>query len=219
MGVEINLLENYPKTKRDTSERAKGKSEDVKNIARKFGYEFFDSDRKYGYGGFNYNKKFWSPVVPTFQNYWNLTDKSSLLDVGCAKGFMLYDFIQYIPGLIIKGVDISDYAIKNSKKEVRKFLSVANAKNLPFDDNSFDYTISINTVHNLELNECKNALKEIERVSKISSFVTVDAYNTPEEKKRMNDWNLTAKTILSVDDWKKIFSDIGFSGDYYWFIP
>ncbi len=219
MGVEINLLENYPKTKRDTSDRAKSKNDDVKKIARKFGYEFFDSDRKYGYGGFNYNKKYWSRVVPTFQKYWNLNEKSSLLDVGCAKGFMLYDFIQYIPGLTIKGVDISDYAIKNSKLEVKKFLSVADAKNLPFEDKSFDYIISINTVHNLELNECKIALKEIERVAKISSFITVDAYNTLEERNRMHDWNLTAKTILSVEEWKKIFSDIGFSGDYYWFIP
>ena len=132
---------------------------------------------------------------------------------------MVYDFIDQIPGIKIKGIDISKYAIKNCKPEVENCLSVANAKNLPFEDNEFDYTISINTIHNLEIDECKEAIKEIERVSKISSFITVDAYNTDEEKKRMYEWNLTAKTIMSVADWKKIFNELNYSGDYYWFIP
>ena len=84
---------------------------------------------------------------------------------------------------------------------------------------SFDIVISINTVHNLALNECIQAIKEIERVAKQDSFITVDAYRNEEEKKRMNAWNLTAKTIMSVDEWKKLFEEIDYTGDYYWFIP
>ena len=79
--------------------------------------------------------------------------------------------------------------------------------------------ISINTVHNLDLDDCINSIKEISRVSKANSFITVDAYNTDEEKERMYKWNLTAKTIMSVDDWKNTFKKIGYNGDYYWFIP
>ena len=30
----------------------------------------------------------------------------------------------------------------------------------------------------------------------------------------MFDWNLTAKTILSVDDWEKLFEEVGYTGDY-----
>ncbi len=219
MGIEVDLLENYPKPHRDTSKRANEKNDEIRKIARKFDFEFFDSDRKYGYGGFNYNEKFWGPVIPTFKNYWNLKSSSSILDVGCAKGFMIYDFIKQISGIDIKGIDISEYAIANCKKEVKKNVSVGNAKSLVFKDNSFDYTISVNTIHNLDLNECKQALREIERVSKISSFITVDAFNTKEEEKRMYEWNLTAKTIMSVKDWKKIFGEVGYTGDYYWFIP
>ena len=219
MGLEIDLLKNYPKPKRNISERAVNKNDKIREVARKFGFEFFDSDRKYGYGGFNYNKKFWSPVVPTFETYWKLNSSNSILDVGCAKGFMVNDFIEQIPGIKIKGIDISEYAIKNAKEEVKNKLNVANANNLPYEDNSFDYIISINTIHNLELNECKKALREIQRVSKISSFITVDAYNTDEEKKRMFEWNLTAKTIMSVEGWRKVFDEVGYKGDYYWFIP
>tara|TARA_E500000178_G_scaffold267616_1_gene265125 strand:+ start:2439 stop:3098 length:660 start_codon:yes stop_codon:yes gene_type:complete len=219
MGVEVNLLKNYPQQNRNTSERALEKNEKIREIARKFDVEFFDTERKYGYGGFTYNKRFWGPVVPTFKEYWNLNSLSSILDVGCAKGFMVYDFVEQIRGINIRGIDISNYAIEKAKEEVKDRLSVANAKNLPFQDNSFDYTISINTIHNLELEECKQALSEIQRVSKISSFITVDAYRTEDEKKKMFEWNLTAKTIMSVDEWKKIFLETGYKGDFYWFIP
>jgi cyclopropane fatty-acyl-phospholipid synthase-like methyltransferase len=219
MRKEIDLLKNYPKQKRNTSERALEKNEEIREIARKFDFEFFDSERKYGYGGFSYNKKFWGPVVPTFKEYWKLNSSSSILDVGCAKGFMVHDFFEQIKGINVKGIDISDYAIKNGKKEIKDRLIVGNAKNLPFEDNFFDYIISINTIHNLDLNECKKALSEIQRVSKISSFITVDAYKNEEEKKKMFEWNLTAKTIMSVNDWKKVFDETGYDGDYYWFTP
>ena len=142
-----------------------------------------------------------------------------MLDVGCAKGFMLYDFKRLIKGLKIKGIDISKYAIENSLEQVKEFVSVGDAKNLNFGDKEFDYVISINTVHNLEIEDCKKALKEISRVAKKGSFITVDAYRNEEEKKRMYEWNLTAKTILSIKDWKNLFKEINFDGDYYWFIP
>ena len=219
MGKEIDLLKNYPKAKRDLDNRARKKSDEDRAIARKFDKDFFDGDRRHGYGGFNYNPRFWQTVVKDFQNYWNLNEKSSILDVGCAKGFMLFDFYQLIPGMKIEGIDISEYAINNSKSEVSNFLHVGDASSLSYEDNSFDYIISINTIHNLDIAECKKALKEIDRVSKKGSFITVDAFRNDEEKKRMYAWNLTAKTIMSTEEWKNLFDECDYNGDYYWFIP
>ena len=219
MGHEIDLLANYPKAKRDLAERAAAKTEEQRSIARQFGREFFDGDRGTGYGGFNYSPRFWGPVIPTFVSHWNLTSDSSVLDVGCAKGFMLHDLREAVPGITVAGVDISDYAIENGKPEVAEFMSVADAKALPFEDDSFDIVISINSIHNLDRDECAEALQEIERVSKRGAFITVDAYRNDEEYERMMAWNLTAKTILSVDDWVVFFREVGYSGDYYWFIP
>jgi len=219
MGKEIDLMINYPKAKRNVEERGASKSEEDRALARKFGKDFFDGDRKNGYGGFNYMPRFWQPVIPTFQEYWNLTSNSSLLDVGCAKGFMLYDLTLLIPNITVSGIDISEYAIDNAVEEIKPFVSVANATSLPYEDNSFDVVISINTVHNLEREECAKALQEIERVSRGNSFITVDAYRNEEEKRRMFDWNLTAKTIMSVEEWEMFFKEIGYTGDYFWFIP
>lgn len=219
MGREIDLMVDYPKAKRDINARGAEKTEEDRRVARQFGKDFFDGDRKHGYGGFSYQPRFWQPVIPTFKKHFNLSAQSSVLDAGCAKGFMLYDMMQLIPGIRVAGIDVSSYAIENAKEEVRPFVQVADVRELPFEDKSFDVVISINTVHNLELGDLKRALREIERVQRKGAFLTVDAYRDDEEKKRMYAWNLTAKTILHVDEWKDLFSEVGYTGDYYWFVP
>jgi SAM-dependent methyltransferase len=219
MGIEINLLEHYPKAKRNLDARAAEKTETDREIARRFEKDFFDGDRRHGYGGFSYMPRFWQPVIPTFQDYWKLNESSSVLDVGCAKGFMMYDMSQLIPGIAVKGIDVSQYAIDNAIETMRPHVQVGNATALPFADKSFDIVISINTIHNLDRDGCAQALREIERVARRGSFITVDAYRNDEERDRMYAWNLTAKTIMSVDEWVAFFKEVGYSGDYYWFIP
>ena len=219
MGKEINLMEHYPRTKRKVLERGAAKTAEDIQTARLFGQAFFDGDRKTGYGGFSYHPRFWENVVPTFQQYFDLSAESTILDVGCAKGFMLFDFARLIPGITVKGIDISDYAIEHGLSEMQPHMQVANAKELPFADHSFDAVISINTIHNLPIEECAQALREIERVSRGKSFVMVDAFRTEAEKEMMFHWNLTAQTILHVDEWVALFESVGYTGDYFWFTP
>jgi len=219
MGREVDLLVNYPKPKRDLETRSEAKSDLDRATARKFGRDFFDGDRKHGYGGFSYSPRFWQPVIPTLQEHFALETTSRLLDVGCGKGFMMHDLAELIPGIYLKGIDISEYAIENSIESVRHEVQVADARSLPFEDDSFDVVISINTIHNLDREDCAMALKEIERVSRGDSFVTVDAYRNEHERERMEAWNLTARTIMSTDEWVEFFDESGYTGDYYWFIP
>ncbi len=218
MGKEINLLETSPKIDRDVEGRFKQITDEHHRIARQFGKAFFDGDRLVGYGGYKYDGR-WMKVAETLRDYYGLTSKSSVLDVGCAKGFMLYDFMHIIPGIKIAGIDISQYAIDRVPKEVRPFVQTADAKKLPFPDKSFDLVISITTLHNLPLEECKQSLREVMRVSKKHAFITLDSWRNEIERDRMEKWNLTALTYMSVDDWKKLFAEVGYTGDYYWFIP
>ena len=219
LGQEIDVLVNYPKAKRDLTARLESKSEESRAIGRKFGFDYFDGDRNHGYGGFSYNSRFWQPVIPTIVETYQISNQSKVLDVGCAKGFFLYDLKQVFPEISIKGIDISEYAISHSLPEVKQELQVGNATALPFADSTFDFVMSINTIHNLNRNDCAKSLQEIERVTKGNSFITVDAYRNDEEKARMEAWNLTALTMMSVDEWKDFFLEVGYSGDYYWFIP
>lgn len=219
MGQEIDLLVNYPRPKRNVEERGREKTEADREIARRFDREFFDGDRRHGYGGFGYMPRFWQPVVPTLREHFKLKAGDKLLDVGSAKGFMLHDLTEMIPGLIVKGVDISAYAIENTIEDMKPHVQVANAVDLPFPDKAFDVVISINTIHNLDRPDCAKALREIERVATRGAFLTVDAYRDDAERERMMAWNLTAKTIMHTEEWKKFFAENGYTGDYCWFIP
>lgn len=215
---EIDLLDHYPRSKRPIEERGKNISEKHRKTARKFGKDFFDGDRLLGYGGYSYHPRFWQETVKRFRDYYKLDKNASVLDVGCAKGFMLHDFKQLFPDLTIAGIDISLYAIENAIEYIRPYIQVGNASELPYPDNSFDLVISVNTIHNLPLEQCKKALQEIERVSRLHSFITVDAWRNDEEKERMLKWNLTAQTYMHVNEWKLLFEEVGYTGDYYWFI-
>lgn len=216
--AEVNLLDLYPNLKRDVEWRFRNLTDEKREIARQFGREFFDGDRLWGYGSYVYDGRF-VKVVERFRDYYDLTSESSVLDIGCAKGFMLYDFMRVIPGIRIAGLDISSYALGEAPNDVKPFLFLGNAKELPFDDRSFDLVISINTVHNLELPECKQAIAEIERVKKKHAFLVLDSYRNPEEEDRMRRWNITGRTILSTNEWERVFEEVDYTGDYYWFIP
>ncbi len=218
MGQEINLMDLYPRSKRPIDERSKIITEEHHRVARQFGKDFFDGDRLYGYGGYNYHPRFWTDTARRFCKHYQLPGDAAVLDVGCGKGFMMYDFKLLVPNMTIAGIDISQYAYDNALEEMKPFMKVGNAKELPYEDNSFDLVISINTVHNLALEECKLSLREIERVSRKDAFITMDAWRNKEEKKSMLKWNLTALTYMHVDDWKSLFDEVGYTGDYYWFI-
>ena len=190
--AEINLMDRYPRSKRPIEERGKLLTEEQRAISGQYGKEYFDGDRIYGYGGYYYHPRFWQDTVKRFQDYYNLPDNASILDVGCGKGFMLYDFKQLMPQCSITGIDISEYAIANAKEEVKPYLTLGNAKELPYSDNSFDLVICINTVHQLPPEECKQSIREIQRVTRGNAFMTVDSWRNEAEKEAMLKWFLTA---------------------------
>ena len=217
--VEINLMDQYPRSKRPIEKRGQVRfTEEHVRIYRKFGKEYFDGDRLYGYGGYYYHPRFWQATVRRFRDHYDLGEDASVLDVGCAKGYMLHDFKQLMPRMTVSGIDISEYAIEHAIESVKPFLRVGNAKELPYEDDSFDLVVSINAIHNLTLDECKEALREIQRVTRTHSFVTVDAWRTEEEHERLMKWRLGALTYMHVDEWEALFREVGYAGDYYWFI-
>lgn len=215
--AEINLMDQYPRTKRSLADRREVTDED-RAIACRFGKDYFDGDRKHGYGGYHYHPRFWQATVRRFRDHYRLAEDAAVLDVGCGKGFMLHDFMQLMPNLRVAGIDVSAYALENARPEVRPFLRRGDARELPFADKSFDLVLAINTVHNLERQGCKQALREIQRVSRRHAFVVVDAWRTPEQERLLKQWVLTAKSYYHVEDWVALFREAGYTGDYYWFL-
>ncbi len=217
MGIEVNLLTTYPKINRDYDKRWQEKTPEIIRIAKQFSREFFDGDRKCGYGGYQYDGR-WKAVAERMKDYYKLSDHCAILDIGCAKGFLLHDFKELMPNCTIAGIDVSQYAIDHAMPSVKPYLKAASAEKLPYPDKSFDLVISINSIHNLPLERLKTALKEVERVSRGRSYITMDAWRNKTERENLYKWVLTAETMMHADDWKKLFKEIGYTGDYWWFI-
>lgn len=217
-GHEINLLDRLPQTKRDPKARAAAKTAADRALAKQFGRDFFDGERRHGYGGYLYDGR-WLPVAQRLVEHYQLPPDARILDVGAGKGFLLHDLLQALPGATVRGLDVSTYAKQHAHGETGRLIDIGSAEQLPYDDASFDLVISINSIHNLKYSLCKQALTEIERVSRAHKFITVDAWRTEEERQRLLDWILTAETYMSVDDWVRLFAEVGYTGDYWWFIP
>ena len=212
----IDFIEKiHTKTPRDyLGERVIGinKAECAK-VAKRFDEDYWDGDRKYGYGGFRYDGR-WKPVAEKIIEYYNLKPGHKVLDIGCGKAYLLYEFSQLFQGLRLAGLDISKYAIENAKDEIKPFLTLGSAVELPYEDNSFDLILSINTLHNLCLPELEIALKEIERVGMGNKYIVLDAYRTEEEKVNLMYWQLTCECFYTPQEWEWIFKKCGYSGDY-----
>lgn len=216
--AEINLLDRLPVVQRNPRARAAAKTEEDRRIAKQFGREFFDGERRHGYGGYRYDGR-WLPVARRFVDHYRLGARSSILDVGAGKGFLMHDFLQVLPEAEVRGLDVSRYAKENAHGGMGPRIDLGSAEALPYPDRSFDLVVSINSIHNLKLDELKQALREIERVGRSHKFISVDAWRTEEERKRLMDWVLTAETYLHVDDWHHLFAEVGYTGDVWWFIP
>ena len=213
---QLNLLNTFPKTARNIQSRKLNKDINRK-LALKFGYEYFDGSREQGYGGYTYDGR-WIEIAKKLVDIFNLKNGSNFLDVGCAKGYLIYDLYNLNNNINVYGLDISEYAKLNSIEKIRDNISIGNCKKLNYENNFFDCVVSINTVHNLDIEECKIAIKEIQRVSNGNAFIQVDAYRNDEELDLFKDWMLTAKTYLKPKEWLKLFEEVGYTGYYYWTI-
>lgn len=182
-------------------------------VALRWDQDYWDGARHHGYGGYHYDGR-WRPVAQAMVDHYRLSPDARILDVGCGKGFLLYEFTQVLPRAQVTGIDVSNYALANSKEEVRASLIQGTAEKLPWDDHSFDFVVSINTLHNLYNFQLSAALHEIERVGKQAKHITVESYRTEQEKVNLLYWQLTCRAFLSTREWEWLFQQSGYTGDW-----
>lgn len=220
---EINFLESlHTSTKRNYLERAclPDRAECMR-IASQYGKDYWDGDRKYGYGGYKYDGR-WKNTAEIFIKYYSLRLNSRILDIGCGKGFLLYELNKIID-TDVNGLDISRYAIEKSrniigeKKTASGYISSLQIGTCgePFiwASNLFDFVYSINVLHNLNYTDLKLAIREIVRVMKDKAWICVESFRNEEEKCNLLNWALTCQSYYSPDDWKNILTDNGYKCD------
>ena len=214
--AEINLLAKYPRAKRNLAARKQAQA-DNRGVARRFGREYFDGTREQGYGGYRYDGR-WLPIARDIADHFSLKPRDVVVDVGCAKGFLMRDLMEIVPGLEVFGLEISQYAIENCHPDARGRIVRGTVQALPFASRSVAAALCINVIHNLGRDACIDAVREIERVAPGRAYIQVDAYRNDEERDVLLDWLLTADTFGTPEMWGDLFRRAGYTGDYYWTI-
>lgn len=202
------------KTKRNYKRRMFQNKVYCMKIAKKYDKQYWDGKRQFGYGGYKFIEGYWKKTAKKLISAYNLNNYSKILDIGCGKGFLLYELKKILPDIEILGLDDSRYAIKNSKKEIRKYLRVFDCKRkLPFKKNYFDLVISLGTIHNFNLLEIEKVVKEIVRVSK-KSYIMVESYRNDSELFNLQCWALTCESFFSPLEWKHLLKSNNYNRDY-----
>jgi len=215
---EIDFMSSLHKsTKRDYLARVNDKEypkHKASELAKKFDFDYWDGDRRICYGGYKYIEGRWTNVAKSLIDFYSLKKGSRVLDVGCGKGFLIYELQKIRPDLEIHGLDVSEYAINHSKTEIKDRLIQGCATNLPWSENYFDLVISINTLHCLPIFSLIKAFKEIERVSKEYKYVCVESYRNEIEKANLLYWQVTCECFFSPEEWNWIYETSDYKGDY-----
>ena len=215
MGKLVNFVTPlHQATKRKYIDRMVDEKVKCMLKAKEYEYDYWDGDRRFGYGGYKYIPGRWKPVAEKLIENYNLINNSSILDVGCGKGHLLYELKLLLPSLRIVGFDISDHGLKNAKEEIKKYLVKHKAQELfPFKDNEFDLVISLGCFHNLRLFELQKALKEVERVGK-QGYVMLESYRNELEQFNLQCWALTCESFFDNEEWIWLYNHFGYKGDY-----
>lgn len=184
-------------------------------IAKEYEKDYWDGDRRHGYGGYSYDGR-WEVVAKDMIDHYGLKPGMKILDVGCGKAHLLYEFKKLIPGLEVRGVDISKWGLADAKEEVRENLTLAPAQDLPFEDDEFDLVYSLATFHNFKIMDLQRAINELNRVVKNPerSYIMLESYRNEAERVNLMYWQLTCESFYSVDEWEWIYDHFDFKGDY-----
>lgn len=183
-------------------------------LAKQWAFDYWDGDRRINYGGYRYMPGRWAPVGQAMIDHYGIKPGDKILDIGCGKGFQLYELTQLLPGVEVYGIDVSAYAIENAKEEIKDRLQVGSATALPWPDKTFDFVFSLNALHNLHNYDLDKALREMERVGKKNKYLCVESYRTEEEKANLLYWQVTCEAFCTPEEWEWWFKQTGYTGDH-----
>lgn len=189
-----------------------------KNIGRKhseeylsYGYDYFDNpEYGIGYGGYQYDGRYAESAKKIFDHY-GLKKGSKVLEIGCAKGFVLVEFKKL--GCEVAGIDASEYAVEQAHPELKGLVHTGDAAHLEFQDDHFDLVFGKEVLPHLPEEIVGKAISECLRVSKGPVFFEIQTGENEKELQDMFGWDQTHQSIRPPSWWQQLFEELGYRGD------
>ena len=184
---------------------------------KNFDYDYFDNKKfKLGYMGYHDIKKF-DRNIKSFANFFSLSLNDSILDYGCAKGTLLSSFLRN-KFYNLTGLDISDYAIKKSNKNIKKYLYKIQMHELnKFLDRRFDLIISKDVLPHLSLKELNLLFTFFSKSDYGKIYLEIFCPNSKRDLWKYQIWDPTQKTLKTKLEWIKFIKSHRLKDVYLYF--
>lgn len=203
----------HESTKRDYMARLMDDKIACMKKAREFERDYWDGERRFGYGGYKYDGR-WNKVACELIAEYCLTNSSSVLDIGCGKGHLLYEMQKELPRMKLYGMDRSLYALDHMPPDLKAETQYGKCQfGLPYADKQFDLVVSLGTLHNLTLSELWKTIPELTRVAE-HGYIMVESFRDEAEWFNLCAWCLTAESLMRPEDWCFLYDKCGYKGDY-----
>ena len=177
----------------------------------RFGEDYFDTpDLGRGYAGYKYDGRF-KDTAKRIVDHYGLTIGSKVMEIGCAKGFLLIEF--QLLGMEVEGWDLSEYAVNNAHPDIRERINLGDASEIPTPDNPYDLVIAKEVLSHMPDDSIRKTLRFMQNQSR-ASFAMVSTVTAASSADVMLRWDPTYKTARTPDQWVELFQDIGYRNDY-----
>ena len=194
-------------SRKEVFDKIKSSPIDISTSYNSFGYDYFDSiHTSRGYMGYKYDGRFAAESALVIKNY----QVSYVLEVGCAKGFLLYEFFKH--GCSVIGVDISDYARQHAPREIKDHI-YADINQVPVEIRpSIDFVILKDVLPHLTLQQIKFLLHFLNTNFSGIRYVYVELFSAENsvEADSLMTWDPTNQLGKPVEGWVEILSQFNF---------
>lgn len=161
-----------------------------------------------------YNEQYYDPLAtePAKSNYTAYVDThifdqiaqrivelfkpKSVLDYGCAKGFVVKHLRER--GIDARGVDLSEYAISKADPSVKPFVST-DLDLTRFKDDEFDLVVSFDVLEHISEADLPDLIAEFARIARRQYHAITCGPQSP------NDRDVTHRTLKPFGWWRDLF--------------
>ena len=212
--AEINLLDRYPRTCRDIASRAAAVPAQ-REVARRFGREYFDGDRGQGYGGYRYDGR-WVPIAERLRDHYGLAAATACSTWAAPRAFSSTISVTWSRASGWRGSTSPPMPSSTPWRTSGASSCAAPPSGCRFAAAPSTWSSRSTRSTTSGARRASRPSGEIERVGRRHRYVQVDSWLTEEQREKFERWQLTAATYSDPEGWRRLFQEAGYTGDYYW---